>query len=111
MRKIEILIAGLITLLFYCQIKSNRLSSRKLAGVVKLVYTHALGACGATRGGSSPLSGTHWIGLFPIHPKFNPVVFKAQPFIKLVDSRTLVAAGGDNFIAAKLFGGGNNLFD
>ena len=30
------------------------------AGVVKLVYTLALGACGEIRGGSSPLSGTKY---------------------------------------------------
>ena len=40
--------------------RSNDLASliNNLAEVVKLAYTHALGACGATRGGSSPLLGT-----------------------------------------------------
>ena len=39
-------------------LKCDRLDKHFLAGVVKLVYTLALGAGGAIRGGSSPLSGT-----------------------------------------------------
>ncbi len=42
-------------------LKYDRLLKHFSAGVVKLVYTLALGAGGAIRGGSSPLSGTYEI--------------------------------------------------
>ncbi len=41
-----------------CERNRDRLQKHFSAGVVKLVYTLALGAGGAIRGGSSPLSGT-----------------------------------------------------